>query len=187
MFWYEKILKSKQANDSISFKLEDAADLKWLAGQTSDSSYQLIECGKTIGSLEFSKKSKRVAAGKIAGKEFKIKKHWLFSNRIFVESNGLQMHTMLITDFNKSGMIELDGEKIFWKCYSRLENEWMFTNERNKKIIVFKPVTSFYKTGYFAKIKSKDLDEHSISILLLLGIFNLILIGEVTGTASAFI
>ena len=187
MFWYDKILKNKQANKSMSFKFEDTADLKWIASQTSHNSYQLIEDNRTIGSLVFHKKSKRIAAGKIDGREFKIKKHWLFSNSIFIEPNDLRMHTMLITDFNKGGMIELDGEKIFWKCYSKLENEWMFTNEDNKKLIVFKPVTSFYKTGYLAQIKSKDLNEYSISTLLLLGIFNLIIIDEVAGITSAFI
>ena len=187
MFWYEKILINKQADENMSFKFEDTADLKWIASQTSHNSYQLIEDNRTIGSLVFHKKSKRIAAGKIDGREFKIKKHWLFSNSIFIEPNDLRMHTMLITDFNKGGMIELDGEKIFWKCYSRLQNEWMFANENNKKIIAFKPVTSFYKTGYFAQIKSKGFDKHSITILLLLGIFNLIIMDEMTGITSAFI
>lgn len=189
MFWYEKILEGKPADECKSFKIEDNANLKWIANQTSNNSYQLIESGTTIGSLIFPKKSKRIAAGKIAGKEFKIKKHWLFASKILIEqSNSLIKHAMIITDFNKDGMIEFDNkERVFWNRYKHLENEWAFSAENNKKLIVFKPVTSIYTSGYFVEIKNKYLEEQIAAVLLLLGIFILMTMGEETGITSAFI
>ncbi len=189
MSWYEKILKGKPDADAASFKIEVNANLKWIADQNISSRYQLIEENRTIGSLVFTKKSKRAAAGKIYGLEFIIKSHWLFQNKILIEQTGcLKRYTMIITDFHKSGMIELENnERLFWGCFRNLEYEYSFSNERNKKLIVFKPVTSFYKSGYFVKIKSKDLDKLSTAVLLLLGIYNLIVFGEETGTASIFI
>ena len=95
---------------------------------------------------------------------------------------------MKITDFNKNGMIEFDNkERVFWNRYKHLENEWAFSSENNMKLIVFKPVTSIYKSGYNVEIKNKYLEENIAAVLLLLGIFILMTIGEELGIASAFI
>ena len=189
MSWYEKILKGKPGDDAASFKLEENANLKWIASQTINNSYQLIEESRTIGSLAFLKNSKRVAAGRVYSLEFIIKNHWLFRNKILIEQTGsLKNFTMLITDFHKSGMIELEEDgMVFWKCYKTLEHEWAYSDSSNRKIIIFKPVTSIYKSGYYVKIKCKDLDERSIAILLLLGMYNLLKVSDETGIASVFI
>ncbi len=189
MSWYEKILKGKPGDDAASFTLEENANLKWIANHTINNSYQLLEERRTIGSLAFPKYSKRIAAGKVHNFEFVIKNHWLFRNKIIIERAGsLRIFTMLITDFHKSGIIELGNDgKVFWKCYKTLEHEWAFSDSSNRRLIDFKPVTSIYKSAYFVKIKCKELDECSVAILLLLGIYNLLKVSEETGIASTFI
>ena len=188
MSWYEKILKGKPGDETASFKMEESANLKWIANTTVNNSYQLIEDNRTIGSLVFPKGIRKFAFGNIYGMKFKIQKHWLYRNRILIEQTGvINKLYMKITDFHKSGVIKIDNSSFFWNCFKKLANEWAFSNERGKKLIVLKPVTSFYKSGYFVKIRSIETDKRSIAVLLLLGIYNLIITSDEIGIASTFI
>ncbi len=188
MSWYEKILEGKLGDETATFNIEESANLNWIANQVVNNSYQLIEDNRTIGSLVFSKGITRFATGKIYGMEFKIQKHWLYRNRILIEQTGMiNKLSMEITDFHKSGVIKIDNSSFFWNCFRKFANEWAFSNEHNKKLIVFKPITSFYKSGYFVKIKSRETDKRSIKVLLLLGIYNLTITSDETGIASTFI
>lgn len=188
MSWYDKILKGKPDDEEPSFRIEGNANLKWIANQTVINSYQLIEDHRIIGSLVFTKNSRRIADGKVYGLEFIIKSHWFFRNKILIQQSGsLKKCTMIITDLHKSGMIEFGNKEcLFWNCLNSLKHEWAFSNKGNKKLIVFKPVTSFYKSGYFVRIKSKEFDKPSLAVLLLIGIYNLLNLKEDVGITSAF-
>ncbi len=189
MYWYENILSGKPENESKYSNLTEFKYFKWLENQIAGKSYQLICDNKTIGSLVFIDQSKRSAIGKICGKEFLINRHRFFPSRITINQKGnLRKSKMSITGFNKHGTLDIKHEeKILWIRLKHLENEWAFTEGNNQKKIVFKPISSFYKSGYLVEIKNKSINEETMAILLLLGIFNLVTMDEETGLASVFI
>ncbi|MGA7723279.1 MAG: hypothetical protein WCA84_19080 [Ignavibacteriaceae bacterium] len=186
MEWLENKLDEQTVIDKYSYNIFDlieSAQFKWIEDISKPGVYYFIniEQNKTIGSINFRNGFIKSAGCSIFNKKYNLKKKGLFDPRIIINDDNKNTPAATFYYYNWKGDGELllaDGEKYYWEPYDNLNNEWMFYDKLENELIHFKPITSFFKTGYYINIKAENLSQDNISTLISLGIFNLITSAE---------
>jgi hypothetical protein len=165
------------------FDLIESAKYKWIEDISKSGVYKLIniEENRTLGSISFRNGFLKSAGCSIFNKKYNLKKKGLFDPRISIYDDNKIEPAATFYYYNWKGDGELllaGGEKYYWEPYDSLNNEWMFYDKLENELIHFKPISSFFKTGYYINIKDEKLSQENVSILISLGIFNLITSAE---------
>jgi hypothetical protein len=186
MEWLEKRLEEKPAiknNFNNIFDLNESAQFKWVEDISPKGVFKLFDLqeNKIKGSIKIRNGFKKSALCNIFNKNYSMKKKGLFDPRVIINEDNNNDPVSTFYYYNWKGDGELlfaDGVKYFWEPYNRLNNEWMFYDQHENELIHFKPMTSFYKSGYFIKIKDENLNQKTVLIFIMFGIFNLITSAE---------
>ena len=186
MEWSEKILEEQPVignNLNNIFDLIESAQFKWVEDISKKGAYKLIDLNenKIKGFINIRDGFKKSAACNIFNRKYRMKKKGLFDPRIIIneDNNNDPVSTFYYYNWKGDGeLLVADGVKYFWEPYDRLNNEWMFYDMHENELLHFKPMTSFFKSGYFINIKDENLNQKTVSIFIMFGIFNLITSAE---------
>jgi hypothetical protein len=180
MEWLDKRMDSEAAVDSKVSNLLDIiepAQFKWVEDISQEGKYKLIDKqeNKVAGSIDVRNGFIKSASCKIFNRTYRMKKKGLFDPRILInENNNEQAAIFYYYNWKGDGELLLnDGEKYFWEPYDSLNNEWIFYGKLENELVHFKPITSFFKSGYYVDIKDENINQKTLSILIMLGAFNL--------------
>jgi hypothetical protein len=180
MEWFEQVLDSYTVKEDKLNREIDLYSLKfdWVEINLKKGIYKLIITnGNEIkGFINIYKAIKRSVTSILFNKKYIIKKTGLMNRRILIrEQNHNEQLVLSLTKNTKDSELFLpDGEKIYWKHSCNSNNEWIFIDQNDNKLLQFNLEKSFLSSGFNIIIKDKKLYQKTVLLLVVTGIFNLI-------------
>ena len=180
MEWFEKVLDSCPVKEDKLIHKVDLYTLKfdWVEINLKKGTFKLIITnGNEIkGFINIYKTYKRSVTSILFNKKYIIKKTGLINRRIIIkEGNIIKPLTIVLTNRSKNPELLLpNGEKIYWKSSYFSNNEWIFFDQNDNKLLQFNLEDSFLNSGFNIIIKDKKLYQETFLLLIVAGIFNLI-------------